>query len=160
MALNEFLTFLVFPFIVGVMCILNQLQDEDRVLNAFNIYTIAIQVQLIFIYIGRRYCCICCRCCCKSVRPEKEEEKKKEDGDEMSIIPAQDQTKMIELKSKSHAPQARKNTATKVSFSKYEAPFDEDDISINSFGITSNNIIDEKQGGTAANSKNNSARES
>ena len=63
----EGISFIGIPVIVIVLSVLTMVADEDRRQAPFNAYTISIQVFLILITLGKKFCC---KWCCKSIREE------------------------------------------------------------------------------------------
>ena len=55
------------PFIVIALSVINISADEDQRQTPFNAYTISIQVFLILVTLGKKFCC---KGCCLSIREE------------------------------------------------------------------------------------------
>ena len=63
--MTEFLTFVIMPIVISIMCIIGALIDEHQAFTCWFMYTIAVQIMLILVYVGLR---VCCHWCCHSVR--------------------------------------------------------------------------------------------
>ena len=69
---SETLTLVILPILVIMTCAVNFTMDSDYRFVSYNAYTVTVQVCLMLIYMGRRYCCRPCRCCCEKVRAYKQ----------------------------------------------------------------------------------------
>lgn len=59
-------SFVVLPTVVIALCIVNQTEDEWNIMSCWSMYTGVIQICLILVWLGKRFCC--CKICCASVR--------------------------------------------------------------------------------------------